>query len=143
MTTSTKPATSTWIISIIALIWNLMGIMAFAMDILITPEALEQLTEAQQELYLSNPAWSKFVYGLAVFSGTLGCILLLMKKASAYRIFLISLVAIIIQMSYSILFTKALEAYGMTGLIMPILVTGIAIFLLWYSKSSIKKGWLS
>ena len=78
--TATKPSTLFWIIAIIALLWNLSGVAAFAGDILMTEEALATLTEAQQELYKSTPVWLKFVYGVAVFSGTLGCILLLMKK---------------------------------------------------------------
>ena len=141
MTTATKPSTSFWIISILALLWNLVGIMSFAMNVMMSPEALEALPQAERELYESSPAWLNFVYGLAVFSGTLGSLLLLMKKASAYRVFLVSLLAILIQMLYSILFTKSLEVYGPAALVMPILVIVIAIYLLWYSKNAIKKGW--
>jgi FtsH-binding integral membrane protein len=143
MTTTTKPATSFWIIAVVALLWNLMGIMAFSMDAFMTPEVLEAVPTAERELYESSPIWLKFVYGVAVFGGTLGCILLLMKKASAYRIFLVSLIAILIQMLYSILFTKSMEVYGPTALIMPVLVIAIAAFLLWYAKSSQVKGWIS
>jgi presenilin-like A22 family membrane protease len=142
MTTTTKPTTSFWIISILALLWNLTGIMSFAMNVMITPEALEALPQAERELYEHSPVWLNFVYGLAVFSGALGSILLIIKKASAYRLFLISLLTILIQMLYSIFFTKSMEVYGATALIMPILVIAIAIFLLWYSKSAIKKGWI-
>jgi len=143
MATATKPNTSFWIISILALLWNLVGILSFAMNVMMSPEALESLPQAERELYESSPAWLNFVYGLAVFSGTLGSLLLLMKKASAYRVFLVSLLSILIQMLYSIIFTKSLEVYGPVALVMPSLVTVIAIYLLWYSKNAIKKGWLS
>ena len=143
MTTSAKPATSFWVISILALLWNLSGIMFFTMDVMMTPEALEALPEAQRELYESTPAWLKFFYGVAVFGGTLGCIFLLMKKAAAYRVFLISLIAVLIQMLYSIFFTKSMEVFGPTALIMPVLVIGIGIFLVWYSKHVTKKSWIS
>lgn len=143
MTNSAKPAASFWIISIVALLWNLIGIMAFSMDIMMTPEALDALPAAERELYESSPIWLKFVYGVAVFGGTVGSILLLMKKFSAYRVFLVSLIAILIQMLYSILFTKSMEVYGPTALIMPVLVIAIAFFLLWYTKSCQTKGWIS
>ena len=143
MTTTVKPATSFWIIGIGALLWNLIGIMAFSMEVLVTPEALEALPVAERELLEISPVWLKFVYGVAVFGGTLGCILLLIKKASAYRVFLVSLIAILIQMVYSIFFTKAMEVYGPTSLIMPVLVTTIAVFLLWYTKTSQVKEWIS
>jgi FtsH-binding integral membrane protein len=142
MTTTTKPATSFWIIGVVALLWNLVGIMAFAMQMLVTSEALESLPAAERELLASSPVWLEFVYGVAVFGGTLGSILLLMKKASAYRVFLVSLIAILIQMLYSILFTKSMEVYGPTALIMPVLVIAIATFLLWYTKTSQVKGWI-
>lgn len=143
MTTTTKPATAFWIIGVVAVLWNLTGIMAFSMQILMTPEALDALPGAERELLASTPAWLKFVYGVAVFGGTLGCILLLMKKASAYLVFLVSLIAILIQMLFSILFTKSMEVYGPTALIMPVLVIAIALFLLWYTKSCQAKGWIS
>jgi uncharacterized membrane protein len=66
-----------------------------------------------------------------------------MKKASAYHIFLVSLIAILIQMLYSILFTKSMEVYGVTALITPVLVIAIAAFLLWYTKFSQVKGWIN
>ena len=140
---TTKPTTAFYIISIVALLWNLMGIFAFASDVLMTPEVLAELPDAERALYESSPAWLKFVYGVAVFGGLLGCILLLMKKASAIRIFIISLVAILIQMLYSMIFTKAIEVLGPTAVIMPLFVIGIAIFLVWYSKYAAKKGWIN
>lgn len=143
MTATTKPATAFWVISIIALLWNLTGIMAFSMDVFMSPEALNTLPAAERELYESSPVWLKFLYGVAVFGGTLGSILLLRKKASAYRVFIVSFVAIVFQMGYSILMTNSMDVYGPAGLVMPILVTSIAAFLVWYSKSAIAKDWLS
>jgi len=141
--TTAKPTTAFYIISIVALLWNLIGIMAFAMDVMMSPETLAQLPEAERALYESSPIWLKFVYGVAVFGGTLGCILLLMKKVAAIRVLIISLVAILIQMLYSIFFTKGMDVYGPTALVMPLLVIAIAIFLVWYSKFAARKGWLS
>ena len=143
MTPTTKPATSFWIIGIVALLWNIIGIMAFSMEVLMTPEALDALPAAERELYESSPLWLYFVYGVAVFGGTLGCVLLLMKKATANRVFVVSLIAILIQMLYSIFFTKSLDVYGLTALIMPVLVIAIAIFLVWYTKNAEAKGWIS
>lgn len=138
-----KPATSFWIISAIALLWNLTGIMSFAMNINMSAEALAALPDAQRELYESTPIWLKFVFGVAVFSGVLGCILLLMRKSSAIRIFIVSLIAILIQMIYSLFMTKSVEVYGATSIIMPVIVLGIGIFLVWYSRNAHLKGWIN
>jgi len=132
--TNSKPTISFWIISALALIWNLIGVMAFSMDIMISEEALAAMPEAQRLLYETNPAWSKFVYGVAVFGGTLGSILLLMKNATAKRVFIVSFIAVIIQMGYSFILTNALEVYGVAGTILPATVILIGAFLVWYSS---------
>jgi len=132
--TSNKPSISFWIISTMALIWNLIGIMAFSMDIMMSEEALSAMPEAERLLYETNPAWSKLVYGIAVFGGTLGSILLLMKNSAANRVFVVSFLAIVIQMGYSLLFTKAIEVNGPTVVIMPATITLIGAFLIWYSN---------
>jgi len=139
----TRPATSFWIISAIALLWNLTGIMSFAMNITMSSEALSALPDAQRELYENTPVWLKFVFGVAIFSGVLGCILLLMRKSSAIRIFIVSLIAILIQMLYSLFLTKSVEVYGATSIIMPVVVIGIGIFLVWYSRSAQSRGWIN
>lgn len=138
----TKPGTLFWSIAIIALLWNLSGLFAFFGDVLMTEEALAALTDAQRELYESTPVWLKFFYGIAVFGGTLGCVLLLMKKALSIQVFIISLIAIIVQMSYSFFMTNATEVYGMVSIIMPIIVIGIGIFLVWFASYAKKQHWI-
>ena len=84
----------------------------------------------------------KIVFAVAVFGGLFGCILLLLRKALATLIFIISLVAVLIQMLYSLLMTNASEVMGPVAIIMPIVVIAIAAFLVWYSKRATSKGWL-
>ena len=143
MTNQTKPDTSFWIIGVLALLWNLSGMMTFFMEVFITPEALAALSDAERALYETTPVWTKVVFAIAVFGGTLGCIFLLIKKTLAIQLFNISLLAVLIQMSYYLILTKAMEVYGSVVLIMPLLVTAIALFLVWYSKKAMIKGWIS
>lgn len=142
MTTASKPTISFWIVSSLALFWNFMGVLSFVMNLMMTPEALAALPQAQQTLYESTPTWVNIVYGIAVFSGTAGCIMLLIRKALTIPLLWISLAAVLIQMGYSLTMTNALEVYGNTGLIMPAIVIAIAIFLVWYAKKAHAKGML-
>ena len=105
--------------------------------------ALAQLPAAERALRESTPTWLYVFYGIAVITGSLGCILLLMRKALAFSIFVISLIAVLIQMSYSVFLTDALEVYGAASIIMPLVVIGIGVFLIWYSKYATSKGWIS
>ena len=142
-TPQTKPSTSFWIISVLALLWNLSGMMTFFMEVFITPEALAALPEAERALYETSPAWMKVVFAIAVFGGTLGCIFLLIRKTLAIQLFIISLAAVLIQMLYYLTMTKAVEVYGLESFIMPLIVIAIAVFLVWYSKNTKAKGWIN
>ncbi len=132
-----------WVIGIVCLIWNLMGVMAFVMQITMTPETLAALPEAERTMYEATPAWLLVAFAVAVFGGTLGGIFLLMKKILAIIIFKISLVGILIQMYYNFFVIKAIDIYGPGGMIMPIMVLIVAIFLIWYSASAKTKGWIN
>ncbi len=140
--TRVKPSSAFWVIAIIALLWNLSGLFAFFSEVFITEEALSSLTDAQRQLYESTPVWLKVFYGIAVFGGTLGCIVLLLRKKLSIQLFTISLIAIIIQMSYSLFMTNAIEVYGIVSAIMPMVVIGIGVFLVWYSRRSKNMGWI-
>ncbi len=143
MTTLRKPSTSFWVISIVALIWNGLGVFQYLMQAFMTEEIKATLPEAERALYENIPAWVTAAFAIAVFGGLLGSFFLLLRKKIARPLFLISLLAIIIQMSYNLFMSKATEVYGPEGLIIPVMVIIIGVFLLLYTKSSIKKGWLT
>src|SRR6478609_7643657 len=93
MSTSTnKPAAWFWIVSVISLLWNLMGVMAFVMQVTMSPEALQAMSEGERSLYTDIPMWSTITFGVAVFGDTLGSILLLLRKKLATMVFTVSIV---------------------------------------------------
>ena len=138
-----KPATSFWIIGIVALIWNLMGVYEYLSIAYMTAEELFALPPEEQVLYENIPAWVTAAFALAVFGGSLGCILLLLRKKLATFVFIISFVSLLAQMTYNLFMSKAMEVYGPGGIIMPIMVVIIGAFLVWYSKKMQEKGLLS
>ncbi len=143
MNTKTKAPVWFWIVAVIAVIWNGMGVMAYIMQVTMTPEELAALPAAEQALYVDLPAWYTGAFAIAVFGGTVASIALLMRKASAYLLFIISFVAILVQMFYNFFMSRALEVYGPGGLVMPIMILVFAIALIFISKSAREKGWIS
>lgn len=138
-----KPNAGFWIISIVALIWNLMGVFAYLTQAYMSDETLSALPDAERALYDNLPAWVTAAYAIAVFGGVLAAILLLLKKKLSTQLFTISLLGVVIQMFYNFFISKTIEVYGAGSIIMPIMIIVIAIYLLWYSKSATKKGWLT
>ncbi len=138
-----KPSKGFWIISIIALIWNLMGVFAYLAQVNMSDEIIAALPEAERALYDNVPAWVTGAFAIAVFGGALGCILLLLRKKLATSVLIISLIGIIAQMIYNFGISKAAEVYGPGGMVMPAMVVLIGAFLVWYAKQATAKGWLS
>ena len=138
-----KPSTGFWIISIIALIWNLMGVFAYIAQVNMSDEIIAALPEAERALYENVPAWVTGAFAIAVFGGALGCLLLLLRKKLATSVLIISLIGIIAQMIYNFGMSKAAEVYGPGGMVMPAMVVLIGVFLVWYAKQATAKGWLS
>ncbi|WP_439127631.1 hypothetical protein [Polaribacter sp.] len=137
-TTNTKPSVSFWVIAIIALIWNLMGASAYIFQAFITDEQIAALPEEQKASFLIEyPAWYTALFALAVFVGVLACIFLLLKKKTAYHLFLISGICAIIQQGY------LLTTIALPSVIMPVMIIVISLFLIWYSKKCAQDGILN
>ncbi|MEL0646359.1 hypothetical protein V6248_02895 [Pseudoalteromonas agarivorans] len=137
-------STPTWLKSLAwaALIWNLLGVIAFAMQVMMTPEMISKLPTDQQAAYSNIPLWSTIAFAIAVFGGLLGCILLLMKKALAIPIFAVSLSAILLQQYYNFVVINSIELLGLSAVFMPIFVITIAILLLYISIKGKQQSWL-
>jgi hypothetical protein len=138
-----KPPVWFWIVSVVALIWNGMGVMAYLGQAYMSDDALAALPEAEQALYANVPAWATAAFAIAVWGGLLGCLALLLRKKWAKPVLLLSLIGIVVQMIYNLFLSEAMDVYGPGGAIMPIMVIVIGIFLVWFSKKSASEGWIS
>ena len=136
------PPRNFWIISILALVWNLLGVASYLMTVKMSPATLAAMPEAERALYQNVPAWVTSSFAIAVFGGTLACILLLMRKRVASTLFLVSLLAILVQMGHAFFMTPMLAVHGAAGAALPLCVIVAAMFLLWYSRGAQSRGWL-
>ncbi|MGB7394038.1 MAG: hypothetical protein WA913_06565 [Pricia sp.] len=141
MTTSIKPPTSFWIIAVVALLWNIMGVFQFIGATFMLDTMTEGLPEAETDLFRNIPTWYTVIFAIAVFAGLLGSITMLLRKKLTVALFGISLVAVLIAQGYWIFGTGAMELMGPQFLIMPLIVIAVAIFLYFYSKGADKNGW--
>lgn len=137
MTKTTNLHWSFWLISGLALIWNLLGVANFAWQM--TPDALASYPEAERAIIENRPLWATLGFALAVIAGSLGCLLLLLRKSAAYGMFAASFVGVIA----TVLHTLMAVGIGATGAIIPVaMVLGVAIFLIWYARRASRNGWL-
>lgn len=88
-----------WVVAILILLWNIFGVFQYLGAMSATPESLVETgyyTAEQAEVMSNIPAWSVSLFALAVFSGLTAAVLLLLRKAWAVPVFLLSLIFIIL-----------------------------------------------
>tara|TARA_R110002049_G_scaffold188124_10_gene356434 strand:+ start:921 stop:1340 length:420 start_codon:yes stop_codon:yes gene_type:complete len=134
---SNKPPIWFWIVSVIALIWNAMGINAYLQQAYDTESYRTMYSEEQLEIAANMPSWVTAAFAIAVFAGTLGAIGLLLRKKWATKLWLLSLLAVIVQMGYILI-----NGY-VSNMVVTIMIIVFAFVFVWFSRMSASKGWLS
>lgn len=130
---------SFWFIATFMLLWNVMGCINFFIQM--NPDMISSYRENEQAIINGRPVWATVAFAVAVFGGGLGCILLMLKKSVSFYLFIGSLIGVIITMNHTLGIGIDFSIGEMIGFIlMPIVV---AAFLIWYSKYSERKGWIS
>ena len=130
------------VVSILALLWNLVGVAMFFLQTGMTAEDIAALPEAQRVVYEAMPSWLAVFYGLSVFAGALGSLGLVLRRRWAMPLFAVSLAAVLVQMGAIYALTPAWQASGASGLPMTLVIVGIAVFLFWYARRASARGWL-
>ena len=131
-----------WVVAVVGLIWNLLGVMNFFGQTFMSEETMAALPQEQQALFEAVPSWMTVIFAIAVFSGTLGCLGLLLKKAWAVPLFLASLLAVVVQVSYNLFVINIGSVLGPMTVVVTILILVIGVFLYFYSKQAKTKGWI-
>ena len=131
-----------WITATISLLWNIIGLISFVGHLFIAEFGIQELTNSEVALYDEYSWWTHIVFAVAVFSGFIGSLGLLLRKHWSYTAFIASLLALIPQMIHAVFFTSSIEVYGLAKTItMPIIVIVFALFLIWFSKRSVYSNW--
>ena len=130
---------SFWVIGAVALIWNVMGVINYFVQM--NPDMLAAYRESERSLVEGRPAWATGGFAIAVFGGALGCLLLLLRKSVAHYLFIASLLGVIVTMIHALGVGIDFGLGEILGIILMPLV--VAAFLVWYSKHARRKGWIS
>ncbi|BAO54933.1 hypothetical protein [Nonlabens marinus] len=140
--TKIKPPVWFWIVAVILLLWNLIGLIAFGTEVAM-PEALTAgFNEQQMEMYNNRPSWYMFNFAIAVISGTLSCILLLARKKFAVTLAVVSLISILISSAQTV-YSGALELVGTVDQTLFYLVMLLDVVLVLFAIHASRKRWIS
>lgn len=129
---------SFWMIGAVTLVFNGMGVINFFVQM--NPESLATFPETYRPIIEGRPAWATAAFAAAVFGGSLGCLLLLLRKSAASYGFVASLLGVIATMAHIVGVVRFTSFEAWVGVLMQLVVT---VFLIWYSKLAANKGWVS
>ncbi len=130
------------VVAVLALLWNVLGCVAFFADLHLSPAELAQLPEAQQALYAARPAWAVAATGLAVFGGVLGCLGLLLRRKWAVVVLALSLLGIVVQDFGLFVLVDGASLAGPVAVVMQAVVLLVGIALLLLARKASARGWL-
>ena len=129
-------------VAIVALIWNLMGCMAYLADVMITPDALAQLTPAQQEMYATRTWWGVAATATAVWCGAAGSLGLILRMKWARILLLLSFLGVVVQDIGIFVVSKGAEAAGTTGIVLQFIVLLVSYALVRLANMAISRAWI-
>ncbi len=111
---SAKAPISFWIIAVLSLLWNSMGAMDYYMTQTRNIDYLSQFTPDQVAYFTSFPTWMEAAWAFGVWGAVSGSILLLLRKAWALPVFIISLLGLITSTIWQV-FGSQINAFSMMG----------------------------
>jgi len=135
-----------WIVGALALLWNAFGCYDYLMTRMGNTEYLaEMMPTVDPNAVLAwvdgFPIWAQFGWGLGVWGGLLGSILLLVRSRWAVLALGLSLLGAVLGLGYQAVAAPPLAGMeGMMPKIMPFIIIGVALALFLYARSMRAKG---
>lgn len=138
-----ESSTPVWfrLVSIIAVFWESIGVWSYLGHVRAVPP-MQPMTPAQEALAATIPVWVTAAFAVAVFAGLVASLAMLLSRAQARPLFLLSLVCIVAQSAWVLLISNARAVEGNVALVMPMVITGIGLLFYWLSSTGVKRGWL-
>lgn len=138
-----KPPIWFFVLAVIALLWNVAGLMAVVSDLRLSASDIAALPPDQQALYAARPGWSIVASVVAVVAGSLGCVLLLARKRLAVLLFVASLAGVVVQDLGIFIVAGAGKGGDHVPFILQGLVLVVAVGLLLFARRAQGKSWLA
>lgn len=132
-----------WVVGVVLLLWGAAGVSAFYSQ-LTTPyeQMVASMGKPAADCIAKMPQWLWWDYGIAVWSGIFGTVALLLRRTWAQPLYLISLVAVLIQFGYSFGVARTYEIMGWSSAIFPAFIILMAAAQFWFAGRAKKMGWL-
>lgn len=130
------------IVAILAVFWNLLGVLSFAAQMAMDDATIADLPDRQREVLQATPMWATVAFGVAVLCGAAGSMLLALRNTAAVVVLWVSLVGVLVQNTHNFFLSDTFNVYGAQAIVLPIVVIVIAAGLAVLSSRAKRDGWL-
>lgn len=131
-----------WIVAVVSVLWNSIGIADYTMTHLKVEAWMAAYTEEQRAYFDGFPSWYVGTWAIAVWTAFLGSILLLIRSKLALPVFVISFVTMLVSMVY-FHFINPMPGSPAWAPLFGGLIFIIAAFLAWFARKQVKRGVLA
>ena len=138
----TKTPWHVWLVGVIALLFNFIGVFDFVMSMAqgAKYQASAGMTPDQIAHYQQMPGWMTVVWAVGVFGAFLASILLLMRRQQALPVFILSLVAFLVSLFYTYVLTNGGAVMGQQMAITSAVIAGLLVFFGGYARYMTLRG---
>lgn len=127
----------------IALVWNVLGLLAVLADLRLSAADIAALPAQQQALYKARPLWSVGASIVAVVGGTLGCLALLLRRRASFFLLYASLLGVVLQDIGIFIVAGAGRVANPVPFILQGLVLVISVGLIFLAHHAASRSWLT
>lgn len=128
--------------AIAAVLFELVGCYFYVIEVTMSAQDIAVLPRDQAAMLAARPSWYYGSFGVAVWVGLVGAILLLLRRRLAEPLLLVSLVAAIVQFSSALIDPEMREVTPSDALFLPVVIIAIAYGIWMLARRGRKQGWL-
>lgn len=133
-----------YVAAVLLLLWGATGIFFFYTQLHMSyDEMVAAMGKPSADCFRMMPSWQWWAYGIAVWTATLGSLALLTRRDWARPLYLLSLLAVVVQYGYSFGVLHIQDLLGWSAAIFPAVIIVIDALQLWLAQSAKVRGWLN
>ena len=130
-----------WVEGGVSLLWNSFGALDFVMTETRNPAYMKGFSATQLEFFYGFPLWVVVAWGIAVWGGVLGSLLLLLRRRAAVHQYLWSTVCMVATNIHNYALANGMKIMGgVPTLLFFIVIFVIGLLLLAYARSMRRRG---
>lgn len=120
-------------------LFMIIGCAGFLMDVTADPRTLPL---DQRVLVEARPVWMVWAYGIAVWTGLAGSLLLVLRRTLAVSLLLLSLVATVMTFLPYAIVPAVRDNVSTNDIAVALVVLAVVWTIYWFARHSRQRGWL-